>query len=236
MQAFLDNARVQVSNDGLYFYEKDIIMSKYLFSRDVRIDISLSYQHSGFGVLIAEDEGNGAVDSNHRYLFHLGTNQFSCIEKHLLQRTEGSIRSNGISPGIDVEYKLRFTMKNRRVRLYLVTMADNKEVETEIGSHSMLRKFTNYYVGFYSSAGNTIKDVTFLQGVPDNWHVSIANVHGGRISFWEDGFKFEDCIHDAELEQKELKLPDGIDPDLLVKVLSNPEMLALLKSLAKGMG
>ena len=209
MQAFLDNARVQVSNDGLYFYEKDIIMSKYLFSRDVRIDISLSYQHSGFGVLIAEDEGNGAVDSNHRYLFHLGTNQFSCIEKHLLQRTEGSIRSNGISPGIDVEYKLRFTMKNRRVRLYLVTMADNKEVETEIGSHSMLRKFTNYYVGFYSSAGNTIKDVTFLQGVPDNWHVSIANVHGGRISFWEDGFKFEDCIHDAELEQKELKLPVG---------------------------
>ena len=56
MQAFLDNARVQVLNEGLYFYEKDVIMSKYLFSRDLRIDIRLGYQHSGFGVIIAEDE------------------------------------------------------------------------------------------------------------------------------------------------------------------------------------
>lgn len=209
MQAFLDNARVQVLNEGLYFYEKDVIMSKYLFSRDLRIDIRLGYQHSGFGVIIAEDEEKGPIDSNHRYLFHLGTNQFSCIEKHLLQKNESSIRTNAIAPGIGVEYSLRLYLKNRRVRMYLVTMVGDNEQETEIGTHSIVRKFTNYYVGFYSSAGNTIKDVSFLQGVPDNWHTSIANVHGGRISFWEDGFKFEDCVHDAELEQKELVLPIG---------------------------
>lgn len=209
MQAFLDNARVQVLNEGLYFYEKDIIMSKYLFNRDLKIDIRLSYQHSGFGVLIAEDEGEGPMQSNHRYLFHIGTNQFSCIEKHLLQKTEGSIRTNAIAPGIGAEYYLRLYMKNRRVRMFLVTIVNDKEQETEIGIHSIVRKFANYYVGFYSSAGNTIKDVSFFQGVPNNWHTSIANVHGGRISFWNDGFKFEDCIHDAELEQKELVLPIG---------------------------
>jgi hypothetical protein len=106
MQAFMDNARVQVSNEGLYFYEKDIVMSKYKFSRDVKIDIVLGYQHSGFGVLIAEDEDKGPIESNHKYLFHIGTNKFSCIEKHLVQKTEDSIRANGVSPGIDTEIKL----------------------------------------------------------------------------------------------------------------------------------
>lgn len=209
MQAFMDNARVQVSNNGLYFYEKDIVMSKYKFSRDVKIDMVLGYQHSGFGVLISEDEDGGPMNSNHKYLFHLGTNQFSCFEKHLTQRTESSIRTNAVAPALDSEIKLRFHMRNKRVRMYLITQVGDTEHETELGSHTILRKFTNYYIGFYSAAGNTLRDVTFMQGVPDRWHVSIANVHGGRISFWEDGFMFEDCIHDAELEQKEVSLSPG---------------------------
>jgi len=208
MQAFMDNARVQVSNEGLYFYEKDIIMSRYKFSHDVRIDITLSYQHSGFGVLVAEDEERGPMDSNHRYLFHVGTNSFSCIEKHLMQKTEDSVRSNILSPGIDKVVRLRFYMKNKKVRLCLIT-ENEKESEAEIGSFAITRKFSNYYIGFYSAAGNTIRDVSFLQGIPDKWHTSIANVHGGRISFWEEGFMFEDCIHDAELEQKEIILQPG---------------------------
>ena len=42
-------------------------------------------------------------------------------------------------------------------------------------------------------------------------------------------------IHGSE-EEKALKLPDGIDPELLMKVLSNPEMRALLEALARGVG
>ena len=42
-------------------------------------------------------------------------------------------------------------------------------------------------------------------------------------------------IHGPE-EEKAPNVPDGINPELLMKVLSNPEMRVLLESLAKGMG
>lgn len=209
MQAFLDNARVQVSNNGLYFYEKDIIMSKYLFNRDLRIDISLEYNRSGFGIFIGENTNDDINDITHSYLFHLGTNKFSCVEKHLLQKGETSVRSNVLSPQLDTVIDLRVIYSNRRIYIYQVKQVDNKESLIELGTYGFSRKFSTYYVGLYSNAGNTIRDVTFLQGIPNHWHVSIANVHGGRISFWDDGFMFEDCIHDAELEQKEFTLPVG---------------------------
>ena len=38
------------------------------------------------------------------------------------------------------------------------------------------------------------------------------------------------------LEKETVKLPEGVDVEMLAKVLSNPEMKALLVSLAKTMG
>ena len=35
---------------------------------------------------------------------------------------------------------------------------------------------------------------------------------------------------------KKVSVPEGIDPDVLAKVLANPEAVALLASLAKNMG
>lgn len=42
-------------------------------------------------------------------------------------------------------------------------------------------------------------------------------------------------MHTQEPEGKQLTVPDGVDADLLMKVLANPEMAALLTSLAKTM-
>lgn len=205
MQAFLDTARVQLNNEGIYFYEQDVIMSYYRFSRDVKIDINLSYVRSGFGIVISEDS---PVKSRHSYLYHLGTNRFSVYERYLLQQSETAERANILKPGCEAH--LTFTLKNNRGRVYLTAeSSDGEQRETLLGEYTIPRKMSTYYMGFYSQAGNIIKDVTFLQGIPERWHCSIANVHGGRISFWDDGFMFEDCIHDAELEQKEILLPAG---------------------------
>lgn len=205
MQAFLDTARVQLDDNGIYFYEQDIIMSKYQFNRDIKIDINISYERSGFGVVISEDS---PLTSRHSYLYHLGTNSFMLYERYLLQQNEYAERANVMSPGGDRH--LVFTLKKGRGRLYLLsTDSDGTARETLLGEYTIQRKMSTYYVGFYSQKGNTIKDITFLQGIPERWHCSIANVHGGRISFWDDGFMFEDCVHDAELEQKEILLPAG---------------------------
>ena len=42
-------------------------------------------------------------------------------------------------------------------------------------------------------------------------------------------------IHEQKEEENKITIPEGVDPELLMKVLSNPEMAALLTSLAKTM-
>lgn len=205
MQAFLDNARVQATQEGLYFYERDILMSSYLFNRDLQIDLKMSYVRSGFGIVIAE---GSLIEPRHSYLYHLGSNSFTVYERHLVQQQEYSTKANVLSPGSDIT--LRFIFKDNKGKFILIsTDTDGATREIVLGEHMISRFLSSYYVGIYSQASNIIHDVSFLQGIPDKWHCSIANVHGGRISFWNDSFMFENCIHDAELEQKELILPAG---------------------------
>ncbi|MBR2257591.1 MAG: hypothetical protein IJ899_09755 [Blautia sp.] len=40
----------------------------------------------------------------------------------------------------------------------------------------------------------------------------------------------------AQEEERKVAVPEGIDPDVLAKILSNPEAMGLLSSLAKTMG
>lgn len=42
-------------------------------------------------------------------------------------------------------------------------------------------------------------------------------------------------INEKNGEENKITIPEGVDPELLMKVLGNPEMAALLTSLAKTM-
>ena len=42
-------------------------------------------------------------------------------------------------------------------------------------------------------------------------------------------------IHEQKEEENKITIPEGVGPELLMKVLGNPEMAALLTSLAKTM-
>ena len=42
-------------------------------------------------------------------------------------------------------------------------------------------------------------------------------------------------IHEQKGEENKITIPEGVDPELLMKVIGNPEMAALLTSLAKTM-
>ena len=42
-------------------------------------------------------------------------------------------------------------------------------------------------------------------------------------------------LNEQKEEENKITIPEGVDPELLMKVLSNPEMAALLTSLAKTM-
>lgn len=209
MQAFLDTARVRLTEEGIEWYEQDILFSKYRFTEALQIDILLKYVKPGFGIAIVEDhEYEKITDNQHSYICRIGNNEFSVFERHVnLGYNAVSTRTNIMSPSSHPEAKLRFTFKNKVATLKLIT----DEVEYVLGEHGIERTFQHYYVGLYSVSGNVVRSCTFLQGVPEGWHTSINNVHGGRIAFLpaEYGFQFENCIHDAELEQKSIPLPAG---------------------------
>ena len=57
---------------------------------------------------------------------------------------------------------------------------------------------------------------------------SIAKVIGADKR--EDGY-----LEGKNGEENKITIPEGVDPELLMKVLGNPEMAALLTSLAKTM-
>ena len=42
-------------------------------------------------------------------------------------------------------------------------------------------------------------------------------------------------LNEQKEEENKITIPEGVDPELLMKVLGNPEMAALLTSLAKTM-
>ena len=58
--------------------------------------------------------------------------------------------------------------------------------------------------------------------------------HPGKLNAFYGKQNLNPQIHEAS-GKKSLEIPDGIDPEVPTKVLSNPEMLALLSSLAKSM-
>ena len=65
--------------------------------------------------------------------------------------------------------------------------------------------------------------------------LAIFAVMGG--AFWNMVGKQAQMVREEEQKEEENKItiPEGVNPELLMKVLGNPEMAALLTSLAKTM-
>jgi len=52
MLIFDPNSRVEKVSDGLRFFEQDILGCRYIFSGDLRILTTITYNKSGFGFLL----------------------------------------------------------------------------------------------------------------------------------------------------------------------------------------
>lgn len=207
---FEPNGRIEKTN-GIRFYEQDIIFSEYTFQNDWVVNVTIDYLHSGFGFVIAEKGKGKPRDSDKAYLFKLGNNCFEVIQKNILIQSTEKENSCLFAPAItNTEAHVAFTIKGLNISLDVFKAGDNGKTEKEnLGTYKLKKELGEYYIGFYSSAGNIIRDVTYFSNVPEHWRTNIHNTDGGRISFIENGFKFENCAHDAEIEQKEIELKAG---------------------------
>lgn len=211
MFVFEPNSRVEKTASGIRFYEQDILFSNYVFSGNWTVDICFDYLSSGFGIVLAEDSDDGFRNAKQATLFKLGTNDFRVYRKTVSSRSSDEGSTNILSPGQEMEdIHLTFAIADGHV---VVTWHTNdiegNPQEYRIGQGTLKSEYEKYFIGFYSSPGNTIRKTCFISGIPRNWRVNIANTEGGRISFFLDGFRFENCVNDAELEQDNIELEPG---------------------------
>ena len=73
------NSRININN-GIEFYEQDILYDDYLYSGDIDITLKIDYANPGFGVALIDNEGNSIINSK-ALIMKLGSGTFEIIEK-----------------------------------------------------------------------------------------------------------------------------------------------------------
>ena len=76
------NSRINVDDNGIEFYEQDILYDDYLYSGDIDITLKIDYANPGFGVALIDNEGNSIINSK-TLIFKLGCGTFEIIEKDI---------------------------------------------------------------------------------------------------------------------------------------------------------
>lgn len=209
LSIFDTNSRIEKIPQGIKFYEQDILSCSYVFENDIIINLSIDYITSGFGIVIIEDNGNNIELKNTdiAYLFKIGSNDYTVIEKNFLVQKQLQNTTCLLAPSIDNKnIFLKFTYENNIVSFDWLF---DKNTTYNLGKTTLNKKIGRYRIGFYSNKDNVIHNISIKQGVAKNWNTSIKNTRGGRISFFDNGFKFENCEYDAEIEQQNIKLTKG---------------------------
>ena len=115
---FEPNSRIEKNDNGVRFYEQDIIFSDYLFEGDVEVDLTIDYLHPGFGVVLAEKYKGGPRNSEKAHLFKLGNNAFNVHEKTLLTQALRKENACLFAPGAkNIKANLVFRLAGKNIEL-----------------------------------------------------------------------------------------------------------------------
>lgn len=212
MSIFDATARIEMQDNGIYFYEQDVLPCSYLFNGNLTIDLSVSYRYSGFGIILAENNGYPFRQADRAYLMKVGYNDFQVQVKKQGHVTTEARNSCVLAPSSEGEVlHLLITMRDQQLTFdWLAETAAGKERRYNLGSYHISGQLNEYRIGFYSNAGNKVHSLTFAQDVPDRWITNIHNTCGGRVRFMKDGFLMENCKNKAEIEQKDILLNPGL--------------------------
>ena len=203
MLIFDPNSRVEKITEGLRFYEQDILGCRYIFSGNLKIYTTITYNKSGFGFFIGD--GQSVETSTKALLFKIGYNDFSIMEKQYNNFNILFQNAHSLKPKHQ-DVQLIFTIKKKRVTLEYV-LSNTRNIT--IGEFDLPYMFANYVLGFYSNATNILKETNIQQKTPDKWDYELDNSRGGRIQFKDKTFVFENGDHDFELEQSRIPLQAG---------------------------
>lgn len=209
--AFNTTSRITNTESGILFNEQDILTCVYKFHNDIRVDMNVSYQAPGFGVVLILDNTSNLAMTEDAYLFKVDSSDFSILRMHQNKQTQVDKVSSVISPSIDNknQHLVLDIIGNMVTFTAYVRNSIGVEEKFVLGERKITGDLSSYSIGFYSNKGNTIKKISFEKLLPTGWKTSIDNTDGGYLGFIENGFYLENCLHDAEIEQDNITLQPG---------------------------
>lgn len=149
------------SDNGIKFYEKDILFDDYVYNGDLDIELTLDYMNNGFGILFINSEGSSLVDKDEKLLFKLGNKNVQVIYKSNIQE-QHTILTASCSSVKTISKNLKFKITKRK-NIYAVYINDSKII-----SYSSKYDITNYNLAYYSNKNNIIKTINIAASVPYN--------------------------------------------------------------------
>lgn len=198
---FQSTSRIE-SDNGIKFYEPDILFDDYIYKDDLDIVLSLDYINVGFGILFINSENTALNDKDEKLLFKLGNQDIQVIYKSKLQE-QTTVLTASCTYAKTVTEGLEFKIQKRK-NVYTVYINNNKVI-----SYTSKFDIVNYNLAYYSNKNNIIKSINIASSIPYNWIVNMKNTNGGYINFEKDSFELINCKNNAEIEQINVQLKSG---------------------------
>lgn len=186
--------------DGIRFYEQDILFDDYIYTGNLLINLKVEYNTPGIGIALISSEGYSLKDKEETLLFRLGYKEASVIYKNKdIQKTLATYNVSNIKTGETID--LQLSKINDNYNVYI-----NNKLAMDFDS---IYEFNSYNLGYYSSGGNAIKNINIASAIPFGWVVNMSNTNYGYINFEKNGFELINCKGEAEIEQLEIELKPG---------------------------
>lgn len=194
------NSRINLDN-GIKFYEQDILFDNYIYTGDFDIALTLNYANPGFGVGLTNSEGKTLSDKEEVLLFKLGQKSVDVI--HMNKDAQKVLATYNSAYAKTYTEDLTYTLQKRGAEFTLYVG------EQKICLFKAPSEFETYNLIYYSNKDNQIKNINIASSIPYGWVTNMQNTNGGYIWFYRDAFEFKHCNGEAEIEQPDIYLSYG---------------------------
>ena len=193
----LSNARIE-KNKNITFYEQDIIIDNKVYNDNIEVEITFDYISPGIGIALIENEGLSLSEYSTSYLFKLGFNKYEIIRNIANKQ---SILEAGVLLNCN-PYQENVKLKVKKINDKIFIFFNDKLLVQRYLPNNIY----NFNIGYYSTAGNIIKNILISADTPTGWNINMNNTNGGYIDFDYNSFTIKECMDIAEIEQANIFL------------------------------
>ena len=194
------NSRISMDN-GIKFYEQDILYDDYIYTGDFDIALNLEYCTPGFAIGLVNSEGKTLEDKDQVLLFKIGQKNVDIIFLNKDSQKTLATYNSAYAKTYTADLKYILQKRDAVFTLYIS--------QQKICTFTAPIDFNTYNLIYYSNANNTIKNINISSSIPYSWVTNMQNTNGGYIWFYRDAFEFKHCLGEAEIEQSDIYLEKG---------------------------